>query len=45
MSAHDLLNSFEEKIFNTRLAKHFITFCNQFNNFNSSGVQMLDYSY
>ena len=30
---------------NTRLAEHFIAFCNEFNKFNNTGAQMLDSIY
>ena len=37
----------EEKRLSTKLAKHFIAFCNEFNKSNSTGARMLDsfYSY
>ena len=44
MSAHVLLYSLNElgKEIDKRLAKHFISFRNEFNKFNNTGARMLD---
>ena len=42
----ELIKRVEEKIKkNARLSKHFISFCNEFNKFNDTGVRMLDSIY
>ena len=42
MSAHIVLNCLNKLMkYNARLAKHFITFCNEFNTFDNTGVHVL----